>query len=98
MTINSDSGQVAQMLRLVLHKGEIFRLPGAPTCMRVLSGKAWLTVEGQDIIVAGGETASVGSKKDVALVSTCDSVPLVFEVRGCQRSRPNFRWLSTQVV
>jgi hypothetical protein len=98
MTINSDSGQMAQMLRLVLYKGEIFRLPGAPTCMRVLSGNAWLTVDGQDIIVAGGETASVRTKKDVALVSTFDSAPLVFEVCGCKRSRPPFRRLSAQIV
>jgi hypothetical protein len=98
MTINSDSSQMAQMLRLVLYKGEIFRLPGALAWMRVLSGKAWLTVGGQDIILGGGETASVRSKKDVALVSTFGSAPLIFEVRGCQRSRPAFRRLATQVV
>jgi hypothetical protein len=98
MTIKSDSGQMAQMLRLVLYKGEIFRLPGAPSCMRVLSGNAWLTVDGQDIIVAGGETASVRSKKDAALVSTFDAAPLVIELCGCKRSRPAFGRLSTQIV
>jgi hypothetical protein len=98
MTISPDSRQIAQKLRLVLYKGEIFRLPGSPICMRVLSGNAWLTVDGQDIIVAGGQTAAVRSKKDVALVSTFDSAPLIFEVRGCKRSRPAFPQRLTQAV
>jgi hypothetical protein len=98
MTISTDSRQVAQMLRLVLYKDEIFRVPGASTCIRVLSGNAWLTVDGQDIIVTRGETASVRSKKDFALVSTFNSAPLVFELCGCKRSRPGFRRLSTQAV
>ena len=97
MMISPNSPQVAQMLRLVLYRDEIFRVPGASTCIRVLSGNAWLTVDGQDIIVAGGETASVRSKKDFALVSTFDSNPLVFELCGCNRSRPAFRRLAQAI-
>lgn len=63
-----------------LEKGEVFRVPVACRELRVLSGVAWITVAGQDIILTSGETASLGSNKGSAILSALGKVPLSLEV------------------
>ena len=52
-----------------LRKGELFRISSTIQEVKVLSGLAWLTVAGKDIILQAGEKASIRSDKDIALVS-----------------------------
>ena len=66
--------------QLTLEKGEVFRIPQAYRQFKVLSGVAWLTVGGKDIILQSGEKVSLESKKDVAVISALGKTPLVLEV------------------
>ncbi len=47
----------------------------------MLSGVAWITVAGKDIILKPEEKASIGSHKDIILVSAMSDVSLVLAVR-----------------
>jgi len=70
------------LLRLVLYKDEVLRLPEDCKEIRVLSGNAWLTVNGKDITLTQGERESITPYKDTVLVSTLRDIPLVFEAWG----------------
>jgi hypothetical protein len=75
-----DSQSTSPVLRLILYKGELFHLPQIRQEIRVLSGRAWLTVAGKDIILTRGEKMSLTKKKDLALISALGQSPLVVEV------------------
>ncbi len=62
-----------------LHQGEVFRFPSACRELYVLSGVAWITVAGEDIILTSNETASLASNKDFAIISALGKVPLILE-------------------
>jgi hypothetical protein len=68
------------MVRLALYKNEVYRLPRAWREVRVLTGRAWLTSGGEDILLARGESAVSSSRRDTALVSALGQVPLVLEL------------------
>lgn len=72
----------ATMLRLVLYKGEVYRLPATGRGLRILSGIAWATVTGEDMFLVAGETVTFPSRVDRVLVSALSRSPLVLEVLG----------------
>ncbi len=63
-----------------LCKGELFRISSTFQEAKVVSGVAWITVAGKDIILQPGEKASIASNKDIALVSALGNVSLVLTV------------------
>jgi hypothetical protein len=73
------------ILRLVLYHGEVYRLPEAWRKIRVRSGRAWVTLAGQDTVLACGEEAGLGRGKDFAVVSALGPAPLVLEILGEER-------------
>jgi len=73
---------VTDMLRLVLYKGEVFRLPTTFKEIRILSGSAWLTINGNDIMLGQGQEIDLSSKKGFALISTLRDTPLILEAKG----------------
>jgi hypothetical protein len=73
---------VKLMLRLMLRRDEIFRLPTASREVRVVAGVAWLTMDGEDILLQNGERAWLLAGKDLALVSPLRSAPLILEIFG----------------
>jgi hypothetical protein len=68
--------------RLVLSKGELYRLPAPSQVLRVLSGTAWVTLAGQDIFLEAGEKRAFTVNGDIALVSALGRAPLTLEVGG----------------
>jgi hypothetical protein len=68
------------ILRLVLYRGEVYRLPAAGRGVRVCEGEAWITLEGQDTFLARGEELHFVPKKDFAVVSAVGGVPLTLEI------------------
>lgn len=70
------------MLRLVLYKNEVCRIPQSYSEVRVVSGNAWITMNGRDMFLVRGERANLGSSEDVALISALGKTPLVLEVRS----------------
>lgn len=74
--------------RLTLLRNHTFRLPRTCPNVHVLSGTAWVTVAGKDIILEVGETVSFTLEKDLVLISALRA-PLNLEVRGDHRICPN---------
>lgn len=82
------------LLRLVLYKDEVLRLPEDCKEIRVLSGNAWLTINGKDVTLTQGDRESIAPHKDMVLVSTLRDIPLVFEAWGDGDLTPDYLQLS----
>lgn len=67
-------------VQFTLTKGEVFRIPSTCQTVHILSGIAWLTLAGEDIILTAGEKVSLGSNQGMALLSALDEVPLLLEI------------------
>ncbi len=65
--------------RFTLHKGEVFRFPSACRELHVLSGAAWITVGGEDIILTSDKKALLPSNKDFAIISPLGNIPLILK-------------------
>jgi hypothetical protein len=71
-------------LRLILYKDEVCRLPQDCREIRVLSGRAWVTVSEKDLFLGSGDSLALNPKRTLTLASALGNVPLVMEVRGWQ--------------
>jgi hypothetical protein len=68
--------------QFILEKEQVFPIPSAYQELLILSGIAWLTVAGQDIILTTGEKVSLDSNQGLAILSTLGDKPLILEVIG----------------
>ena len=66
--------------QVTLQKSKVFRVPVECRELHVLSGSAWLTVDGEDIILTSGEIASLASTKGLAILSVLGNRSLTLEV------------------
>lgn len=66
--------------QVILPKGKEFRVPLEYRELHLLSGVAWLTVNGEDIILQSGETVSLPSNRGLAILSVLGNKPLTLEV------------------
>src|SRR5437763_1682088 len=67
---------VADNRRLILLKGEVARIQ-PPKTLRVVSGHAWISANGEDILAAAGESVSFERSHDFAVISAMGRAPLV---------------------
>jgi len=74
-------GQSDSTLRLVLLQGEVLRVPPVKGTLRVLSGTAWVSLAGEDILLGSGECLDIARRADPPVVSGLGREPLIFEVR-----------------
>lgn len=74
-----ENPKFAVPCHFTLQNGEVFRLPSPCREIKVLSGVAWITVAGEDIILICGKTATLALNKDEALVSALNDAPLILE-------------------
>jgi hypothetical protein len=70
------------MLRLMLGRNEVFRLPATSRGIEVVAGTAWVTVNGRDIFLTSRERLWLPSRRDSALISALGRNPLILEVFG----------------
>jgi hypothetical protein len=84
------------MLRLMLRDDELFRLPVTSRGVQVVSGQAWLTVDGEDILLRKGEKLCLLARKDSVLVSALGHAPLILEVLGDSASTLPGRFIAPQ--
>ena len=70
----------AGVLRLGLYRGEILCIPRSRRHLRVLSGAAWLSHCGQDVVLNQGQGAQLCRCKDPAIISGLKDQGLFFEV------------------
>jgi hypothetical protein len=75
-----DHGGDSRLLRIALLYGEQFKLPRASRWVQVLSGTAWVSFDGKDHILDGGECLSVYKAKGGAIVSALCEKGIVFEI------------------
>lgn len=81
------------MLRLVVYSHEVYHLPAESQGVKVVSGVAWLTVAGKDLILRGGDRVLLNTDQ-VALISALGAQPLMLEVLTAQETQPHipFSW------
>jgi hypothetical protein len=73
-------GQSDSTLRLVLLQGEVLRVPPMRGTLRVLSGTAWVSLEGEDILLGRDQFIDIARRSDPPIVSGLGREPLLFEV------------------
>ncbi len=71
----------ASPTRIRLATGDVYRVPRHIRQLRIVSGQAWISFAGHDILLAPGQqmTFTTRTPNDIALVSSLDRAPLVFE-------------------
>lgn len=77
----SDEPQTINHI-ISLERYELMRLPHAAHSLRVVRGTAWVTVEGQDIVLNEGEEMLVMPSQDFALVSSAGQGCVVLALAG----------------
>ncbi len=65
-----------------LHQGDVYRLPEEVAELYVRSGKAWITMRGEDIILNTGEFARFFPGDHDIVLSSLGDRPLVVEELG----------------
>ena len=68
------------LLRLVINPDEVYRLPEAGQCVRVASGRAWLTAQGRDIVLEPHHPIKITASSEAMLVSSLGEAPVILEV------------------
>lgn len=76
------TSNVTALMRLVLTKGEVYRVPSNYRGLRVRSGQAWITLNGRDLVFKRGDEATLEAKNEFAVVSALGRIPLVIELLG----------------
>ena len=69
-----------RLLCFALYSGELLRIPRDRQHLHVLSGTAWISVAGRDIVVSHGSCAKLVRSRYPALVSGLGGQPLLFEI------------------
>jgi hypothetical protein len=75
------SATTPSVLRLVLLPGETLRIPRTYASITALSGTAWITRGGKDILLTSGERCELRAARDCTVISAIGSEALLFEVR-----------------
>ncbi len=74
-----DSAHSDRSLRLTMVHGEVLRVPKSARKLRVLSGQAWVSFEGKDIILDRGESLMLPrSARHEAIVSVTEHADALF--------------------
>jgi hypothetical protein len=63
-----------------LQGGQFYSLPRTCQVVRIIAGYAWITFDGQEIVLRSGEQMQLVPGHEPALISTPVNRPLVFEV------------------
>lgn len=78
-----DFYQSAEPIEIIeLGKDETYPLEPQTQIIRVLSGSAWITVNGEDRIVAQGQDMLLKPGKEKVIISSANTRPLVFEIES----------------
>lgn len=80
--MNSQASNTGIQMRVLLLKGEVQRVKSSYRGLRVRSGRAWITVDGCDLVLKRGEEVALEMRQDAAVVSPLGHAPLVVELLG----------------
>ncbi len=76
------SGRTANMIRVMLMGRETYRVTADQRGLRVRSGRAWITLNGRDVVLKRGEEIALPAKRDSVVVSAAGRAPVVIELLG----------------
>lgn len=79
--LDRSAPRKAGVLRVVLLSGDALRIPQSMSHLRVLTGTAWVSQGGKDIILESGQCYRVYRTGDCPVVSGLKGEPLLVEVR-----------------
>jgi hypothetical protein len=71
--------EVVMQSKHIMEIENVYTLPKAVTAVRVVSGRAWVTLLGEDIILYQGERAALKPDHYGAVVSALGDNPLILE-------------------
>jgi len=74
------SRKAAGGARLALESGEVHRLNPVPSAIRILSGIAWLTWKGEDIVLNAGQAVAFTPNGYNPVISSVGKQTLVIEM------------------
>ncbi len=77
---NTSPSTVTTLIRVMLMKGETYRVEPHQRGLRVRAGQAWVTLNGCDFVLKRGDEIAVESKHDFAVVSALGRTPVVIEM------------------
>ncbi len=80
--MNVQTSNTNSQLRVMLLQGEVQRVKSDFRGLRVRSGRAWVTLNGCDLVLKRGEELALETPHDAAVVSPLGHVPLVIELLG----------------
>jgi hypothetical protein len=66
----------------MLLRGEVQRVQAGYQGLRVRSGRAWVTLNGRDLVLKRGEELALEMRHDAVIVSALGHVPLIVELSG----------------
>ncbi len=84
-TIDRPRVRKTRPARVRLTEGDVYRVPRQIRHLQVVSGRAWVSFAGEDILLAPGQQLAFTAfahhtSNGVALVSCLDQAPVVFEM------------------
>lgn len=80
--MNAQVPNTSTRMRVMLLKGEVQRVESNYRGLRVRSGRAWVTVNGRDLVLKRCEEIALDRQHDAAVVSSLGHAPLIVELLG----------------
>jgi hypothetical protein len=78
--MNSQTSKAKTQLRVMLMRGEVQSVKSNYRGLRVRSGRAWVTLNGRDLVLKRGEEVALEVRHAAAVVSPLGHTPLVIEL------------------
>jgi len=69
----------SQITRITLPHGRIFTVPTKVRLLTLVAGRAWLTMDGEDVILCAGECVTLNPNSK-AILSSLNKTDVQFEV------------------
>ena len=80
--MNSQAAQTGIQMRVMLLRGEVQRVGSSYRGLRIRSGRAWVSLQGRDLVLKRGDEVALDGRHDAAVVSPLGHAPLVIELLG----------------
>jgi hypothetical protein len=80
--MNPQVPNAGRQMRVMLLRGEVQRVAANYRGLRVRAGRAWVTVQGRDLVLNRCDEVALDGRNAAAVVSPLGHMPLVIELLG----------------
>ncbi len=88
LDVNAQTPNDERQMRVIVLQGEVQRVQSGYRGLRVRSGRAWVTLNGRDLVLKRGEELALALRHDAVVVSALGHVPLIIELLGEAPTHP----------